>query len=84
MHKKLLFLAITAIVFCSFVLAGQGFCYKVPTEQSNVKYLYVFGADGKSTYGAMRNEPQVVFVKVPSSYKGSVQIAVYDPETGGS
>ena len=84
MHKKLLFLTITAIVFLSLVLVKQGLCYRVPTEQSNIKYLYVFGADGKKTYGAMRNEPQAVFVKVPDSYKGNVQISVYDPETGGS
>ena len=84
MHKKLLFLTITAIVFCSFVLTGNGFCYKVPTEDSNVKYLYVFGADGKKTYGAMKNEPQVVFVKVPTSYNGDIQIGIYDPDIGGS
>jgi len=84
MRRKLLFFAITAIVFCSFVLAGQGFCYKVPTEQSNIKYLYVFGADGKSTYGAMRDEPQVVFVKVPASYTGDVKVSIYDPDITGS
>ena len=84
MHRKLLFLTITAIVFCSSVLLEQGFCYKIPTDESNIKYLYVFGADGKSTYGAMRDEPQVIFVKVPSSYKGNIQISIYDPETGGS
>lgn len=84
MRRKLLFLTIAAIVFCSFVLAGQGFCYKVPTEQNNVKYLYVFGADGKSTYGAMRDEPQVVFVKVPANYHGDVQISVHDPDITGS
>ncbi|MDO8602603.1 MAG: PKD domain-containing protein [Candidatus Omnitrophota bacterium] len=84
MHKKTLFLAIIAIVFLSLVLVRQGLCYRVPTEQSNVEYFYVFGADGKKTYGAMRNEPQVVFIKVPVSYKGSVQISVYDPECSGS
>jgi len=84
MHKKLLFLAITVIVFLSLVVVKQGFCYRVPTEQSNVKYLYVFGADGKKTYGAMRNEPQAVFVKVPASYQGNIQISVYDPEISGS
>lgn len=84
MRRKSLLLAITAIVFLSLVFVKQGFCYKVPTEQSNVKYLYVFGADGKSTYGAMRDEPQVVFVKVPASYTGDVSISVYDPDATGS
>lgn len=84
MHKKSLCLAITAIVFLSLVFIKQGLCYRVPAEQSNIKYLYVFGADGKKTYGAMRNKPQVVFVKVPNSYLGNVQISIYDPDTTGS
>jgi PKD repeat protein len=84
MHKKSLFFSIAAIVLLSLVLVKQGLCYKIPTEQSNVKYLYVFGADGKSTYGAMKDEPQVIFVRVPDTYKGNVQISIYDPDITGS
>ncbi|MEK6733246.1 MAG: PKD domain-containing protein [Candidatus Omnitrophota bacterium] len=84
MHRKLLFLVVTAIVFCSFVLAGQGLCYQVPGYQSNVKYLYVFGKDGQKTYGAMKTEPLVVFVKVPDTYKGDIKIGIYDPDVGGA
>ena len=84
MHRKFLFLTITAIVLCSFVLAGQGLCYQVPGDQSNVRYLYVFGKDGQKTYGAMKTWPLVVFVKVPDTYKGNIQIGIYDPDTGGA
>jgi PKD repeat protein len=84
MHRKCLLLAIVAIVVFSFLLVNNGFCYRVPTDQSNIKYFYVFGAEGKKTYGAMRNEPQVVFIRVPDSYTGDVQISIYDPETSGS
>ncbi|MDP2921916.1 MAG: PKD domain-containing protein [Candidatus Omnitrophota bacterium] len=84
MHKKFLFLTITAIVFCSFVLVGLGFCYQVPGEQSNVKYLYTFGKDGQKTYGAMKTGPLVIFVRVPSTYNGNIQIGIYDPDTGGA
>ena len=84
MHKKFLFLTITAIVFCSFVLVGQGLCYQVPGSQNNIKYLYVFGKDGQKTYGAMKTGPLIVFVRVPDTYKGNVQIGIYDPDTGSS
>ncbi|HAZ09531.1 MAG: hypothetical protein A2047_05210 [Omnitrophica bacterium GWA2_41_15] len=84
MHKKFLCLTITAIVFCSFVLVGQGLCYQVPGDQSNVKYLYVFGKDGQKTYGAMKTGPLVVFVKVPGTYKGNIQIGINDPDIGGT
>ena len=84
MRRKTLFLVTTVIVLCSFVFAGRGFCYRVPTEESNIKYFYVFGADGKKTYGALRNEPQTIFVRVPDSYKGNIEIAVYDPDTSNS
>ncbi|PIP67490.1 MAG: hypothetical protein COW92_06195 [Candidatus Omnitrophica bacterium CG22_combo_CG10-13_8_21_14_all_43_16] len=84
MRRKLLFLTITAVIFFSFVLARHGFCYKVPTKQSNVEYFYVFGSEGNKTYGAMKNEPVVLFVRVPDSYKGNVEISIYDPNVGGA
>jgi len=84
MHKKFLFLTITAIVFCSFVLVGQGLCYQVPGDQSNVRYLYVFGKDGQKTYGAMKTAPLAVFVRVPNTYKGNIQIGINDPDIGGA
>ena len=83
MGKKLLFLMCLAGVFAGMVFVKDGFCYKVPPEESNIKYLYVFGQDGKKTYGA-RKAPQVIFIRVPDSYKGDIEISIYDPDVGGA
>jgi len=84
MLRKSLFAVFSAVVLTSFVFASPGYCYRVPTDDSNIKYFYVFGADGKKTYGAMKNEPQIIFVRVPDSYKGKIEISIYDPDIGGA
>lgn len=80
--RKFFIFTITAIVFVSLLVVKQGFCYRVPPEDSNIRYLYVFGEDGKKSYGA-KKEPQVIFVKVPESFKGKIEISIYDPDVGG-
>ncbi|MFA4991333.1 MAG: PKD domain-containing protein [Candidatus Omnitrophota bacterium] len=84
MYLKRSFLIISAIFFASLFIVRSGFCYRVPTEESNIRYLYVFGQDGKKTYGAVKTQPQIVFLKVPASYTGKIEISIYDPDVGGS
>ena len=81
MHKKLwsIMLAITAFFIFTPI---YGYCYRIPTKESNIRYLYVFGENGKKSYGA-KKEPQIVFLKVPDTYKGNIEIAIYDPDVGG-
>ncbi|MBU0759622.1 MAG: PKD domain-containing protein [Candidatus Omnitrophica bacterium] len=81
MRTKVLSIAVTAVFFLGLVIAKNGFCYKVPPKDSNISYLYVFGPDGKKGYGATK-APQVVFLRVPGSYTGTVEISVYDPDVG--
>ena len=82
MCRKIFSLVVAAVAFCSFVLVKQAFCYRIPPEDSNIRYLYVFGEEGKKSYGA-KKKPQVVFLRVPESYKGNVEISIYDPDVGG-
>ncbi len=82
MARKVLICALGLLVLAGLVGAKHGFCYRIPPEESNVRYLYVFGEDGKKSYGA-KDEPQVVFLKVPASYTGVVEISIYDPDIGG-
>ena len=80
MHKKIT-IAMATVLFLGMAIAKNGFCYIIPPERSNINYLYVFGPDGKKGYGATK-KPQVVFLRVPSSYTGTVEISVYDPDVG--
>jgi len=82
MSKKILICALGLIIFVSLIGVRDALCYRVPPEESNVRYLYVFGEDGKKSYGA-KDEPQIVFLKVPANYTGTVEISVYDPDVGG-
>ncbi|MBU4457137.1 MAG: PKD domain-containing protein, partial [Candidatus Omnitrophica bacterium] len=82
MHRKLFTLTFAIAILVSLAVTKQAFCYRVPPEESNIRYLYVFGEDGKKSYGT-KKEPQVVFVKVPASYTGEVNVSVYDPDAGG-
>ncbi len=66
-----------------FIFVKSGFCYKIPPKDSNIKYLYVFGKDGKKGYGTT-GKPQVIFLKVPDSYTGNVEVSIYDPDVGGA
>ena len=82
MHRKLFTLTLAIAILFSIVVTKQAFCYRVPPEESKIRYLYVFGEDGKKSYGAT-DGPQVVFLKVPASYTGEVRLSVYDPDIGG-
>ncbi len=83
MHRKLFTLTLAIAILFSIVVTKQAFCYRVPPEESKIRYLYVFGEDGKLSYGATKG-PQVVFLKIPASYTGDINVSVYDPDIGGS
>ncbi|MBU1061874.1 MAG: PKD domain-containing protein, partial [Candidatus Omnitrophica bacterium] len=78
------FVTIAAVIAFSLGLfpLKQGFCVKVPGEDTNMRYLYVFGEDGKKSYGA-KKQPQVIFLMIPEDYTGEMQISIYDPDVGG-
>lgn len=82
MHRKVFSIVMTTLVFFGLTLAKDAFCYRIPPENSNINYLYAFGPDGKKGYGA-KKEPQVVFLRVPADYSGTIEISVYDPDVGG-
>jgi len=82
MHRKILYFLVAAAALFSFILVKDGFCYRIPTEESNVRYLYAFGEDGKKSYGA-KKQPQVIFLRVPENYTGKIKISIYDPDVGG-
>ena len=82
MAKKVLICALGLFTLLSLIGVKDALCYRVPPEESNVRYLYVFGEDGKKGYGA-KDEPQIVFLKVPANYTGTIEISVYDPDIGG-
>lgn len=82
MYKKTISLVVATVVLLSFAFVKQGLCYRVPPKDSNIRYLYVFGEDGKKSYGA-KEEPQVIFLRVPEDYTGSIKISIYDPDIGG-
>jgi PKD repeat protein len=84
MRKRIILLLIAAVILTSFGIVKSGLCYKVPAEESKIRYFYVFGADGQKTYGALKTAPQVIFFRVPESYQGNVELAIYDPDVGGS
>ena len=82
MRTKILPIVLATVFFLGLVMVKQVFCYRIPPKESNIRYLYVFGEDGKKSYGA-RKEPQVVFLRVPANYTGNIEIAIYDPDIGG-
>jgi len=72
------------VVVCAVVvfLAGNGFGYEVPKDDSNVDYFYVFGPDGDRYLGAEDNE-LILYIDVPEAEYNDILISVYDPDTGG-
>ncbi|MBU1148258.1 MAG: hypothetical protein KKD11_07895, partial [Candidatus Omnitrophica bacterium] len=81
MYRKTLHIIIASVMFLSFAIVKEALCYRIPPEESNVRYLYVFGEDGRKSYGAKKT-PQVVFLRVPENYTGNVEISIYDPDIG--
>lgn len=66
-------------------LAGIAGAYTVPEDYAGAKYLYVFGPNGNTYYGADDvDHNQILYIDVPSQAQGDVTIGVYDPDTGGS
>src|SRR6266540_2567923 len=54
----------------------------VPAEVENIPQLMTFGPKAEKSWGDDLY-PQIFFLFVPESYKGSVYIRVFDPDTGG-
>ncbi|MFH1854180.1 MAG: PKD domain-containing protein [Candidatus Omnitrophota bacterium] len=79
MHRKIWSIAMATMLLLSLAAVKNAFCYRVPPEDSNINYLYVFGPDGKKGYGATK-APQVIFLRVPNNYTGTIEISIYDPD----
>lgn len=82
MRRKIFSFIILASVFFSFAFVKDGLCYRIPPEDDDIGYLYVFGEDGKRSYGA-KKEPQVIFLRVPKTYNEDIEVSIYDPDVGG-
>jgi len=81
MYRKTLHIIIASVMFLSFAIVKDALCYRIPPEESKLRYLYTFGEDGRKSYGA-KKAPQVVFLRVPENYAGNVEISIYDPDVG--
>ncbi len=81
--KKILavnFLCLGALLFLSSFASA----YVVPKDNSGAEYFYIFGPDGKATYGADKEESTfILYVDVPESETNDIKISIYDPDTGG-
>ena len=82
MRRKTISFIILALVLFSFIFIKDGLCYRIPPEGDNKGYLYVFGEEGKRSYGA-KKEPQVIFLRVPKTYNKDIEVSIYDPDVGG-
>lgn len=81
MNKKILsgiFLVLT-FGFLSSVHAE----FRVPEDDSRVRYFYVFGPQGDPLMGKEDSE-QVIYIDVPENEFHDLVIKVYDPEVGGT
>jgi hypothetical protein len=56
---------------------------RVPNEIENIDYLVTYGAQASTSLGD-DDHVQILFFSVPRSYKSSIYIRVYDPDTGGT
>lgn len=74
--------------FWFFILSVGCMCLQslhaqpVPAEVENIPQLMTFGPKAEKSWGDDLY-PQIFFLFVPESYKGSVYIRVFDPDTGG-
>jgi len=66
----------------TFIFAATAFAYVVPREDSRVKFFYIFGPSGDADLGAEESR-QEFFIDVPQDGSGTVNISIFDPETGG-
>jgi len=72
---------VAVLVAVLMLTSGTALARRVPEQNTNVKYFYVFGTEGDPLLGAEDNE-LTLFVDVPSQETRDVTIKVYDPDTG--
>jgi hypothetical protein len=77
--KRLLFFTFVIMVAMG---AGKAFAYTVPENDSNAQFFYVYGPKGDPLTGA-EDHKQILYIDIPEDAEDSVQISVYDPDTGG-
>ncbi len=70
--------AIVLVLFAS----GTSYAYRVPNDNSGLKYFYVFGKDGDPLMGKEDSKLELV-IDVPKDHPGDVMISVFDPNVGG-
>ncbi len=80
MPKKIF--SLFSLLAC-LIIPALVYAYRIPDPNSNINFMYVFGRDGKASYGA-RKAPQIIFVKVPEAVKEKVKISIYDPDVSGA
>jgi hypothetical protein len=78
MSHRILFLML--ILSLPAITAGA---QRVPNEIENIDYLITYGAQASTSQGD-DDHVQILFFSVPRSYKSSLYIRVYDPDTGGT
>lgn len=79
--KKIKLIAVVAMAMI-VGYAGAVCATQIPYDHSNVKYFYVFGAQGDPLMGAEDNMLEIV-IDVPAAQTGGLVIGIWDPDTGG-
>ncbi|MCM8762974.1 MAG: PKD domain-containing protein [Candidatus Omnitrophica bacterium] len=78
MFKKIFILA--SLLF--FIVCADSFALRIPSEDSGVKYFYIFGPEGNPFFGAYTGEMSL-FIDVPATVNKEVIIKIIDPDTCG-
>jgi hypothetical protein len=81
MKKKNLFKLIISLLGCSLYITGQS--QPVPAKDENIPYLVTFGRNSEKSWGD-DDFCQIFFFRIPLTYKESIYLRVYDPDTGGA
>ncbi len=68
-----------SLIFLSGVYAE----FRVPEDDSRVRYFYVFGPQGDPLMGKEDSE-QIIYIDVPENEIRNLIIKVYDPDVGGA
>jgi hypothetical protein len=76
MRSRILYLALT-------LLPMLAQAQRVPNEIENIDYLITYGAQAPTSSGD-DDHVQILFFSIPRSYKSSIYLRVYDPDTGGT
>lgn len=77
--KKLSYL-LSCLLCISMMAPINASAYEIPSENSNVEFLYVFGVGGSREAGA-EDHQQVLFFDVPASESRPIVLKLYDPDT---